>query len=181
MAVSVSCGVTHEIRSTPIELGSVGAWLSAVPFFSSASAPVRHFSIWRITRNIVKAPHIVKAPWARSLGLHAELVRASLAALPRAAPSHRTTAAFAPSFFPSSSTRPACRRRRRRYCRRRRRRRRPLFSVPFDSASPPIPPQPPVRPPPTMARALHQELHPTPNCVRSGVANKGGVLLGAWD
>ena len=53
MAVSVSCGVTHEIRSTPIELGSVGAWLSAVPFFSSASAPVRHFSIWRITRSLL--------------------------------------------------------------------------------------------------------------------------------
>ena len=53
VAVSVSCGVTHEIRSTPIELGSVGAWLSAVPFFSSASAPVRHFSIWRITRSLL--------------------------------------------------------------------------------------------------------------------------------
>ena len=34
-------------------LGSVGAWLSAVPFFSSASAPVRHFSIWRITRSLL--------------------------------------------------------------------------------------------------------------------------------
>mmetsp|Transcript_34731 Transcript_34731/g.109383 ORF Transcript_34731/g.109383 Transcript_34731/m.109383 type:complete len:215 (-) Transcript_34731:225-869(-) len=34
------------------ELGSVGARLSAAPLFSSASAPVRHFSIWRITRSI---------------------------------------------------------------------------------------------------------------------------------
>ena len=36
-----------------IELGSVGARLSAVPLFSSASAPVRHFSIWRITRSLL--------------------------------------------------------------------------------------------------------------------------------
>ena len=35
------------------ELGSVGARLSAAPLFSSASAPVRHFSIWRITRNFI--------------------------------------------------------------------------------------------------------------------------------
>ena len=37
------------------ELGSVGARLSAAPLFSSASAPVRHFSIWRITRSIYSA------------------------------------------------------------------------------------------------------------------------------
>ena len=35
------------------ELGSVGARLSAAPLFSSASAPVRHFSIWRITRSLL--------------------------------------------------------------------------------------------------------------------------------
>jgi len=39
-------------RLLAVELGSVGARLSAAPLFSSASAPDRHFSIWRITRSI---------------------------------------------------------------------------------------------------------------------------------